>query len=82
MDPTIFIQEVVSNVVTAATELLSNLPVIFEGVVTLVYNSNTEAFTGLGVILLATAGFSLAWSGIRFIFAFVSRLLNKTRAGR
>jgi hypothetical protein len=77
-----FVTETVFVIVDSATELLGSLGDIFTSVIALIYDGNVEAPTALGTILLVTAGFSLAWSGIRFIFGFVSRLLNKTRAGR
>lgn len=76
------ITEILSELVAAATALLQNLPGIFTAVVELVYDSTGEVLTELGMIIVATAGFALAWSGIRFIFGFVNRLLNKSRASR
>lgn len=74
--------EIVTVLVDAASELLQNLPTIFNNVIELVYDSGTAALTDLGMIIVATAGFALAWAGIRFVFGFVNRLLNKSRAGR
>jgi hypothetical protein len=74
------ITEFVGEIISAATGLLASLGEVFTGVVELIYVDAT--ITELGLILLATAGFALAWSGIRFVFGFVNRLLNKTRAGR
>lgn len=74
------IETIVSGVIGAATELLSYVGVIFTLVVELLYDG--VDLTQLGTIIVATAGFALAWAGIRFVFGFVNRLLNKTRAGR
>jgi hypothetical protein len=74
------IVEIVTQVLDAATELLGALPTVFDNVVGLIYSN--DALTNLGMIIVATAGFALAWAGIRFIFGFVNRLLSKTRAGR
>jgi hypothetical protein len=71
---------IVTELVGATAALLSELGQIFNDVVSLVYDGTD--LTNLGIIIVATAGFALAWAGIRFIFGFVNRLLNKTRAGR
>jgi hypothetical protein len=74
--------EIVTTLIAAATELLGSLSDVFEDVIALVYSNAETSLTTLGLIIVSTAGFALAWSGIRFIFGFVNRLLNKTRAGR
>lgn len=76
------ITTIVTDLLDAATELLGALPQVFDNVVGLIYDSANDALTNLGMIIVATAGFALAWAGIRFIFGFVNRLLSKTRAGR
>jgi hypothetical protein len=75
------IAAIVTELVQATTLLLGELGSIFTDIVDLVYDSTGDALTELGVVIVATAGFALAWAGIRFVFGFVSRLLNKTRAG-
>jgi len=74
------ITEIVQVLTDSAEELLTQLPGIFSNVVSVLYTNG--ALTDLGQIVVATAGFALAWAGIRFIFGFVNRLLNKSRAGR
>ena len=74
------VQTIVTELVGATTALLAELGQVFNDVVGLVYDGTD--LTNLGIIIVATAGFALAWAGIRFIFGFVNRLLNKTRAGR
>lgn len=76
------IGQIVYELVSAATALLGELGTIFTDIVGLVYSVADTELTLLGQIIVATAGFALAWSGIRFVFGFVNRLLNKTRAGR
>lgn len=76
------INEIVIELVGAATSLLTALPDVFSDIVALVYDSATSTLTELGVLIVGAAGFALAWAGIRFIFGFVNRLLNKSRAGR
>jgi hypothetical protein len=73
------IVEIVTQLLDAATELLGALPTVFDNVVGLIYAD--EALTNLGMIIVATAGFALAWAGIRFIFSFVQKLLGRTRGG-
>jgi hypothetical protein len=75
------IEEIVVNLIATATSLLNNLGDVFTSVVNLFYDEPNSALTPLGLIIVGTAGFALAWSGIRFIFSFVQRLLNKTRGG-
>ena len=77
------ITDIVTDLIDASTTLLGSLGEVFEGVVTLLYNDDGGAFalTNLGILIVATAGFALAWAGIRFIFGFVNRLLSKTRGG-
>lgn len=74
------VEAIVTQVVNSAGYLLAALPDIFNDVITLVYDAGE--LTLLGQIIVGTAGFALAWAGIRFIFGFVNRLLNKSRAGR
>lgn len=74
------ITAIVDDLIVAASTLLTNLGVVFDAVVDLIYDGSN--LTNLGILVVATAGFALAWAGIRFIFGFVNRLLNKTRAGR
>lgn len=74
------INVIITDLVDAASTLLGSLSAVFDDVVSLVYSGST--LTNLGTIIVATAGFALAWAGIRFIFGFVNRLLNKSRAGR
>jgi hypothetical protein len=74
------VQTIVTELVGATTALLAELGQVFNDVVGLVYDGTD--LTNLGIIIVATAGFALAWAGIRFIFGFVNRLLNKSRAGR
>jgi len=74
------IADIVTELISAASLLLQDLPTIFTAVVSVVYTGG--ALTELGMIIVATAGFGLAWAGIRFVFGFVNRLLNKSRAGR
>jgi len=74
------IEVVVAAIVDAASMLLAELPEIFNSVLAVVFDGS--ALTGLGLIITGTAGFAFAWAGIRFVFGFVNRLLNKTRAGR
>jgi hypothetical protein len=76
------ITDLITEVISAAVTLLGSLGTIFTGAVDLVYDTGTDVISPLGNILLATAGFALAWSGIRFVFGFVNRMLNKSRAGR
>lgn len=76
------IANVVNYMLSAASDLLLALPSVFNGVIDLIYDAQVDDLTNLGVILVSTAGFALAWAGIRFIFGFVNRLLSKTRAGR
>ena len=75
------ISEFVSLLVQNAAQLLGELTTVFNGVFELIYDASSE-ITVLGQVLVATAGFALAWSGIRFVFGLITRLLNKTRAGR
>jgi hypothetical protein len=75
------VNEIVIELVGAATSLLTALPDVFTDIVALVYDAGTSTLTELGVIIVGTAGFALAWAGIRFVFGFVQRLLNKSRAG-
>jgi hypothetical protein len=81
MDITVLVDTIVNNVIYAAVELLSELPQAFSAAVDLIYDTGAESFTPLGGVLIATAGFALAYSGIRFVFAFISKLLNSTRGG-
>ena len=74
------ITDIINGLVSAATGLLGELPGIFDAVMVVLYDG--AALTNLGVVIVGTAGFALAWAGIRFIFGFVNRLLNKSRAGR
>lgn len=74
------IENVVNGIVNAATLLLAELPTIFTAVIDTLYDGT--ALTGLGYIVAGTAGFALAWAGIRFVFGFVNRLVTKSRAGR
>jgi hypothetical protein len=71
---------IVTELVAATSALLNELGQVFNEIVGLVFDGTD--LTNLGIIIVATAGFALAWSGIRFIFGFVNRLLNKSRAGR
>ena len=73
------IGDLVTDLIITAELLLTGLTDVFSDVVNLIYDGG---FTTLGEIVVATAGFALAWAGIRFVFGFVNRLLNKTRAGR
>ena len=73
------IADIVTGVIDATQELLNNLGTVFTGVVSLLYDGTD--LTELGQIIVATAGFALAWAGIRFVFGFVNRLLNRTRGG-
>jgi hypothetical protein len=73
------IADIVGELTGAASTLLTNLGQVFADIVELVYDGT--ALTDLGVIIVATAGFALAWAGIRFVFGFLQRLLNKSRAG-
>lgn len=74
------ITDLVTEVIDAATALLGNLGTIFTGVFELVYVG--DAFTVFGQIIVATAGFALAWAGVRLILSYVGKLLNATRGGR
>lgn len=76
------IANIVGEIVTAATDLLTNLTSVFDAAFDLVIDPSTNDPTKLGILILAAAGFALAWAGIRFVFGFVNRLLNKSRAGR
>jgi hypothetical protein len=73
------ITEIVTGLLSAATELLGALPQVFDNVVGLIYFDGE--LSNLGMIIVATAGFALAWAGIRFIFSFVQKLLGRTRGG-
>jgi hypothetical protein len=73
------IADIVGELTGAASTLLLSLGQVFADIVTLVYDGSD--LTDLGIIIVATAGFALAWAGIRFVFSFVQRLLNKSRAG-
>jgi hypothetical protein len=73
------IQAIVDELVAASAALLTELPTIFGDITELLFDGTD--LTSLGIIIVATAGFALAWAGIRFVFSFVSRLLNKSRAG-
>ena len=75
------ISEVVSVVITSATTLLGSLGTVFVSVIELLFDLQAETITQLGAIVLATAGFALAYAGIRFIFGLVSRLTGATRGG-
>jgi hypothetical protein len=75
------VQVIITDLISSAGELLVNLGTIFNDVVGLLYDVADDSLTMLGTIVVATAGFSLAWAGIRFIFGFVNRLLSKTRGG-
>jgi hypothetical protein len=72
---------IVGVIVQAATSLLSNLGLVFTSVISLLFDFEMETITDLGIILLTTAGFSLAYAGIRFVFGLVSRLTGATRGG-
>ena len=74
------ISAIVDAIVNASTELLENLPSIFTTVMEVLYDTTNSELTVLGEVIVATAGFALAWAGIRFVFGFVSRLLNISRA--
>ena len=76
------VTDLIAEVIASAVSLLGELGNVFTGAVDLIYDTGTDTISPLGTILLATAGFALAWSGIRFIFGFVNRMLNKSRAGR
>lgn len=73
------VSTIVTELVGATAALLNELPAIFDDVVSILYSG--AALTNMGVIIVATAGFALAWSGIRFVFGFVNRLLSRTRGG-
>jgi hypothetical protein len=73
--------QIVSVIVEAATTLLGSLGTVFSTVIELLFDFENELITDLGVILLITAGFSLAYAGIRFVFGLVSRLTGATRGG-
>jgi len=73
------ITEIVTGLLDASTELLGALPQVFDNVVGLIYFDGE--LSNLGMIIVATAGFALAWAGIRFIFSFVQKLLGRTRGG-
>lgn len=75
------ISEIITQLVSAATGLLAELGDVFTDVVALVYDSAAVELTELGTIIVATAGFALAWAGIRFVFSFVQKLLGRTRGG-
>jgi hypothetical protein len=70
---------IVQDLVEAASALLGELPTIFDDVVDVVYDGTN--LTMLGSLIVGAAGFALAWAGIRFVFGFITRLLNKSRAG-
>ena len=76
------ISEIVANLISSASALLVQLPTIFGDVMDVFYDPVGEVLTDLGLVIVATAGFALAWAGIRFVFGFIQRLLNKSRAGR
>ena len=73
------VSAIVAELVSATAVLLAELGDIFNDVVALVFDGTD--LTNLGIIIVATAGFALAWSGIRFVFGFVNRLLSRTRGG-
>jgi hypothetical protein len=76
------VASVVSEIVAAASELLTNLTTVFDDVVNILFDvADGWTPTSLGLIILATAGFALAYSGIRFIFGFINKLLSRTRGG-
>lgn len=75
------INEIVTVVVSSSVSLLTELSAVFNTVIELLFDFDTEAITNLGSILLATAGFALAYAGIRFVFGLVSRLTGATRGG-
>ncbi len=72
---------IVGTVVDSATELLTELATVFGSVIELVFDFTGEAVTPLGEILLITAGFALAYAGIRFVFGLVSRLTGAVKGG-
>ena len=76
------ISEIVANLISSASALLVQLPTIFGDVMDVFYDPVGEVLTDLGLVIVATAGFALAWAGLRFVFGFIQRLLNKSRAGR
>jgi hypothetical protein len=73
------ITAIIVDLVAAASGLLAELPLIFDAVVDVVYDGSD--LTNLGMLIVGAAGFALAWAGIRFVFGFITRLLNKSRAG-
>ena len=74
------VADIISELISATNLLLVQLTGVFGNVVAILYDGSE--LTELGTIVVATAGFALAWAGIRFVFGFVNRLLNKSRAGR
>ena len=74
-----FVDQIISTIVYASTELLTSLGGLFTNVVAILYDGTV--LTDLGIILVMTAGFALAYAGIRFVFSFVSKLLGATRGG-
>jgi hypothetical protein len=75
------VNEIILSIVSAASTLLAELGGVFEGVLELLFDFSAETITDLGTILLATAGFALAYAGIRFVFGLVSRLTGAVRGG-
>jgi hypothetical protein len=74
------ILELIAGVVTAATGLLTALPEVFDGVFSVIYADGD--FTQFGLVIISTAGFALAWAGVRLILTYVGKLLSATRGGR
>ena len=73
------IGEIVTVAISAASSLLGEIATVFGDVIALLMDFTNSELTELGTIVVATAGFALAWAGVRFIFGFVNRLLTKTR---
>lgn len=76
------VTELVSQIVGAAIQLLSSLTDVFDAVFGIVYDPIADNFTVFGNVLVMTAGFALAWAGIRLILSYIGKLLNSTRGGR
>jgi len=74
------ITDLITGLIDAAQGLLGALPQTFADVFAIVYDGTD--FTLFGQVLVAAAGFSLAWAGISFILTYVTKLLTASRGGR
>jgi hypothetical protein len=74
------ITDLVTELVSAATALIGELGSVFTNVFSIFYDG--ADFTLIGQVIVATAGFALAWAGVRLVLTYVGKLLNASRGGR